>query len=148
MAFSLGGSSGGLRRRRRFGGSNGTLSEINIVPLVDVVLVLLILFLLYAHVMDYGLKVDVPKVKITDQTNEVLPIVTITSDQTLHLNEKGININDLTAQLARQFKDQKKVYVAADKSVRWNMVAQVMAELKAGQFEIVVVTKPLESKGK
>jgi biopolymer transport protein ExbD len=147
MAFSLGGSSGGLRGRRRFGGSNGTLSEINIVPLVDVVLVLLIIFMLTAHVMDYGLKVDVPKVKITDQTNEVLPIVTITSDQKLHLNEKAININDLTAQLARQFKDQKKVYVAADKSVRWNMVAQVMAELKSGLFEIVVVTKPLESKG-
>jgi biopolymer transport protein ExbD len=112
--------------------------------LVDVVLVLLIIFMLTAHVMDYGLKVDVPQVKITDQTNEVLPIVTITSDQTLHLNERPININDLTAQLARQFKDQKKVYVAADKSVRWNMVAQVMAELKAGRFEIVVVTKPLE----
>src|ERR1700683_1538569 len=108
MAFST--SSGGMGGRRRFGASDGSLSEINIVPLVDVVLVLLIIFMLTAHVMDYGLKVDVPKVKITDQTNEVLPIVTITSDQKLHLNEKAININDLTAQLARQFKDQKKVY--------------------------------------
>ena len=147
MAFSTGGSSGGLRGRRRFGGSNGTLSEINIVPLVDVVLVLLIIFMLTAHVMDYGLKVEVPKVKITQETNEVLPNVTITSDGTLHLNGKPININDLTTQLARRFKDQKKVYVAADKSVRWDVVAQVLAELKDGKFEILAVTKPLE-KGK
>ncbi len=143
----MGGQSSGLRGRRRFGGSNGTLSEINIVPLVDVVLVLLIIFMLTAHVMDYGLQVEVPKVKITKENNEVLPVVTITRDQTLHLNEKAVNIHDLPAQLARRFKGQKKVYVAADKSVRWDTVAQVLAELKAAQFEILAVTKPLESKG-
>ena len=143
----MGGSGGGLRGRRRFGGSNGTLSEINIVPLVDVVLVLLIIFMLTAHVMDYGLQVDVPKVKITAETNEVLPQVTITRDEMLHLNDKPVNIHDLPAQITRRFKGQKKVYVAADKAVRWDVVAQVLAELKAAQFEILAVTKPLESKG-
>jgi biopolymer transport protein ExbD len=148
MAFSAGGSGNGLRGRRRFGASNGTLSEINIVPLVDVVLVLLIIFMLTAHVMDYGLKVEVPKVKVTQETNEELPMVTISSDQKLQLNKINVNINDLSAQIERRFKGQKKVYVAADKSVRWDTVAQVMAELKIAQFEILAVTKPLELKGR
>jgi biopolymer transport protein ExbD len=145
MAFSTGGSSGGFRGRRRFGGSNGVLSEMNVVPLVDVVLVLLIIFMLTAHVMDYGLEVEVPKVKITKENNDVLPVVTITRDQTLHLNEKKVNIHELPARLAQQFKGQKIVYVAADASIRWELLAQVMAELSSAQLQMRMVTKPLEA---
>jgi biopolymer transport protein ExbD len=147
MAFSTG-SNGGMRGRRRFGSSNGALSEINIVPLVDVVLVLLIIFMLTAHVMDYGLQVEVPQTKITKENNDVLPVVTIQKDQTLHLNEKPVNINDLAAQLKRRFKDQKVVYVAADSSIRWDLLAQVFAELSAAKFTVRAVTKPIESRGK
>src|SRR5665213_4233232 len=114
MAFSMGGSGGGLRGRRRFGASHGALSEINIVPLVDVVLVLLIIFMLTAHVMDYGLEVEVPKTRITKENNEVLPVVTIRRDQTLRLNEKPVKLLDLPGQLKQNFKGQKGVYVAAD----------------------------------
>ena len=137
-----------MRGRRRFGSSNGALSEINIVPLVDVVLVLLIIFMLTAHVMDYGLQVEVPQTKITKENNDVLPVVTIQKDQTLHLNEKPVNINDLAAQLTRRFKDQKVVYVAADSSIRWDLLAQVFAELSAAKFTVRAVTKPIESRGK
>lgn len=147
MAFSLGGSGSGLRGRRRHGGSHGTLSEINIVPLVDVVLVLLIIFMLTAHVMDYGLEVEVPKVKITKETNEVLPVITISKEQTLELNKKPVNIHELTTQLAKRFKDQKIVYVAADKAVRWDVVAQVLAELSAAKIMPKMVTKPMDLKG-
>jgi biopolymer transport protein ExbD len=146
MAFSMGGS-GGSRRRRRYGGSNGTISEINIVPLVDVVLVLLIIFMLTAHVMDYGLQVDVPKTVITKESPEVLPVVTITDDQKLHLNKNIVNIHDLPAQLEKRFKGQKIVYVAADKSVRWDVLAQVLAELSRAQIVPRMVTKPLDGKG-
>jgi biopolymer transport protein ExbD len=142
----MGGSGGGSRRRRRYGGSNGTLSEINVVPLVDVVLVLLIIFMLTAHVMDYGLKVEVPKVAITEQSPDVYPTVTIGSDLTLHLNEMKVNINDLPAQIEKRFKGQKIVYVAADKSVRWDIVANVMAALRG--FQIKAVLKPLDGKGR
>jgi biopolymer transport protein ExbD len=143
--FSTGGSSGGFRGRRRFGASNGVLSEMNVVPLVDVVLVLLIIFMLTAHVMDYGLEVNVPKVKSTKENTDVLPTVTITSDHTLHLNDKKINIHDLQAQLEQQFKGQTTVYLAADASIRWDLLAQVMAELSSGKYQIRCVTKPLES---
>src|SRR5271169_1090650 len=119
MAFSLNSSSGLGRRRSR---GTPALAEINIVPLVDVVLVLLIIFMLTAHVMDYGLQVDVPKTKITNENNQVLPVITITKDATLHLNEKPVNINDLPAQLEKRFKGQKTVYVAADGAVRWDVL--------------------------
>jgi biopolymer transport protein ExbD len=145
MAFSMGGSSGGFRGRRRFGASQGVLSEMNVVPLVDVVLVLLIIFMLTAHVMDYGLEVNVPQVKSTKENTDVLPKVTITSDHTLHLNEKKVNIHDLQARLEQQFKGQKTVYLAADSSIRWDLLAPVMAEFAEGTYQIRMVTKPLES---
>jgi biopolymer transport protein ExbD len=147
MAFSAGGSSGGLRGRRRFGASNNALAEINIIPLVDVVLVLLIIFMLTAHVMDYGLQVDVPKTTITQESPDILPVVTITKDQALHLNKEKINnLHDLPAQLALRFKGQKIVYVAADKSTRWDILAQVLAELAEAKITPKMVTKPLEAR--
>src|SRR5271154_7624509 len=109
MAFSIGGSNGGSRGRRRFGASSGVLSEMNVVPLVDVVLVLLIIFMLTAHVMDYGLEVNVPQVKSTKENTDELPTITITSDHTLHLNDKKINIHDLQGRLKQQFKGQTTV---------------------------------------
>jgi len=118
------------------------------VPLVDVVLVLLIIFMLTAHVMDYGLQVEVPKVKITKENNDVLPVVTIQRNQTLYLNEKPVNINDLPAQLTRRFKGQTTVYVAADKSISWELLAQVFAELSDAKFTVRAVTKPIDSRGK
>src|ERR1700733_1183613 len=145
MAFSLN-SSSGLRRARVRG--NPSPAEINIVPLVDVVLVLLIIFMLTAHVMDYGLEVEVPKVKITKENNDVLPVVAIRSNETLFLNEKPVNIHDLPAQLTRRFKDQKTVYVAADKSVKWDLLAQVFAELSEAKFTVRAVTKPTDARGK
>jgi biopolymer transport protein ExbD len=118
-----------MRGRRRFGASYGSLSEINVVPLVDVVLVLLIIFMLTAHVMDYGLEIEVPKTKITKENNEVLPVVTIDRSQKLQLNGKTVNLTDLPAQLARRFKGQKSVYVVADGSIRWDIMAQVLVAL-------------------
>jgi biopolymer transport protein ExbD len=144
MAFSAGGSTGGFRGRRRIGGNGGAMSEINVVPLVDVVLVLLIIFMLTAHVMDYGLKVDVPKTRITEQTSDILPVITIEADQTLHLNKEKINIHDIAAQLDRRFKGKKDVYVAVDKTIRWDVLAQVLAELKLAQVSPKMVMKPLE----
>jgi biopolymer transport protein ExbD len=147
MAFSIGGSGGGMRGRRRFGASNGALSEINIVPLVDVVLVLLIIFMLTAHVMDYGLEIEVPKTKITKENNEVLPVVQVKRGGTLYLNGKVININNLRAQLAERFKDQKNVYVAADESTRWDLLAQVLVELNLAKITPHMVTKPIGASG-
>jgi len=137
-----------MRGRRRFGASYGSLSEINVVPLVDVVLVLLIIFMLTAHVMDYGLEIEVPKTKITKENNDVLPVVTLDRNQTLQLNGKPVKLHDLPMQLARRFKDQKSVYVVADGAIRWDIMAQVLVELNAAQITPRMVTKPMDSRGR
>jgi biopolymer transport protein ExbD len=147
MAFSTGGSGSGFRGRRRLGASYGALSEINVVPLVDVVLVLLIIFMLTAHVMDYGLDIEVPKTKITNENNEVLPVVGIKRNK-LTLNDKVVNINDLAAQLQKRFKDQKTVYVAADSATRWDLLAQVLTELSLAKVTPHMVTKPIDAGGR
>src|SRR5437870_7508763 len=104
MAFSLG--SNGSRTgfgRRRFGGGHSTLSEINIVPLVDVVLVLLIIFMLTAHVMEFGLEINVPSVNRVRDTTKELPVVSLTREADLYLNGKSVNINTIGDEVKRRF---------------------------------------------
>src|SRR5712671_6202146 len=130
MAFSAngGGGSSGIGRGR-FRGSTGTLSEINIVPLVDVVLVLLIIFMLTAHVMEFGMEVEVPKVKQTEGKVEDLPVTAITRDGETYLNDKPVNINLLGAEIRRRYPNAKSVYLRADKSAPWDPIAQVISAL-------------------
>jgi biopolymer transport protein ExbD len=78
-----GNSIGGFGSRRRRGG--GSISEINVTPFVDVVLVLLVIFMLTAHVMQFGLEVDVPKTKMVKETSEEMPVVSIPKDGTSYL---------------------------------------------------------------
>src|SRR5512140_2961677 len=141
MAFSLGGSNGGRGRFR--GGS--TLSEINIVPLVDVVMVLLVIFMLTAHVIEFGLEVDVPKVRqIKDSTKE-LPVVTITKSGEISLNEKDANINSLGADIRARFPSALGVYVRADKSAVWDVIAQVVSALEEAKIHpINIVTHKVD----
>jgi biopolymer transport protein ExbD len=98
-------------------------------------------------VMDYGLEIEVPKTKITKENNEVLPVLTLDRSQKLQLNGKPVNINDLPAQLAKRFKDQKSVYVVADGSTRWDIMAQILVALNAAHITPRMVTKPIESRG-
>jgi len=122
----------------------GTLSEINIVPLVDVVLVLLIIFMLTAHVMEFGLEIDVPKTVDTRETAENLPIINVSKTGLIQLNEKKINIHDIAPALKRDFKNAKKVYVRADRNGTVDIFVQVIAELGKAGVSPQVVTQPLK----
>ena len=130
----------------RFRGSTGTLSEINIVPLVDVVLVLLIIFMLTAHVMEFGLEVDVPKINRTKDTAEILPVVSLSKEGELYLNEKSVNINELNDQIHERFPKSKVVYVRADKAILWDKLAQVISMLGDGKLALKLVTAPDEGR--
>jgi biopolymer transport protein ExbD len=130
---------GGFGSRRR--GTTGTLSEINVTPFVDVVLVLLIIFMLTAHVMDFGLQVDVPKVRPVRETAQDLPVVTILKTGDIYLNEKEINLYDLKTEIPHRFGAGKAVYVKGDKDVIWETLAQVVAELGADGFQVNMVTQ-------
>jgi biopolymer transport protein ExbD len=150
MAFSMNSGNGSRSSlgRRRFGGGNGTLSEINIVPLVDVVLVLLIIFMLTAHVMEFGLEINVPEVKQVKDTNEELPVVSITRNGKLYLNEKPININQIATEVPKRFKNSKSVYVMADKATVYDPIAQVISTLDEAHLTVKLVTKPQENAGR
>jgi biopolymer transport protein ExbD len=138
----MGGFNNGLRGGRgRFGG-HGTMAEINIVPLVDVVLVLLVIFMITANVMEFGMEVDVPKVKTVRESAEELPVINITRSGELFLNEKSVNINDLAGEIRSRFRNPKSVYVRADKATIWDPIAQVISELGAAKIDVKVVTQP------
>jgi biopolymer transport protein ExbD len=145
MGMSVDG--GGFRSRRR-GGGGGTLSEINVTPFVDVVLVLLIIFMLTAHVMEYGIEVDVPHTTYVKETTMDLPIVTIDKTGDYTLNGSRVNIHQLVAVIRSKFPSAKGVYVRADAETIWDPIAQVTAELGNGKLQVYLVTQPADSAGK
>jgi biopolymer transport protein ExbD len=137
---------GGRGRGRARGGA--ALSEINVTPFVDVLLVLLIIFMLTAHVMETGIEVDVPTVKTTKDTTKDLPVVTITKTGEVSLGDKEINLNLLVATIEKRYSKTATVYVRADRQTSWETVAQVMAELAAAKINISAVTKPDDTTGR
>ena len=140
MAFNMngGGSGGG---RSRFRGSTA-ISEINIVPLVDVVLVLLIIFMLTAHVMEFGLEVEVPKVRQVRETAEELPVITMNRDGEIYLAERPVNINQIGDSIRQRYPGATGVYLRADKGTVWDPIAQVISALGEARLEVKVVTQP------
>ncbi|MBI1898360.1 MAG: biopolymer transporter ExbD [Acidobacteria bacterium] len=140
MAFSF--ANGGNGRGRFRGGY--ALSEMNVIPLVDVVLVLLIIFMLTAHVMEFGLEVEVPKVRQVRDTAQELPVVTLTRTGEIYLNDKPANINLLGQLIHERFPTMKAVYLRADKGTVWDGMAQVISRLGEANYQVMVVTQPEE----
>ena len=142
MAFSAGQDS--YLGRSRFRGATGTLSEINVVPLVDVVLVLLIIFMLTAHVMEFGLEVEVPKVIEVRDTTEELPVVTINRNGEVHLAETPVNLNLLGDEIRRRYPSHKAVYLRGDKNSRYEIIAHVVSALGRAELDVRLVTQPID----
>src|SRR5256885_13158747 len=140
MSYATNGVGYGSRRR----GGSGAISEINVTPFVDVVLVLLIIFMLTAHVMEYGIEVNVPSTKTTKEMKEDLPIVSIDKTGVYTLNGKPVNIHEITDTIHQKFTKAKAVYVRADKDTIYDVVAQMTAELGHGGFQVNLVTQPLD----
>jgi biopolymer transport protein TolR len=132
---------------QREGGT--TLSEINMVPFIDVVLVLLIIFMITAPILQSGIEVDVPKTKTVKELTEVRMVVTIDRAQRIYLNDKAINIHDIGQTISSQSPDVAKqtVYVRCDESVPFGAWATVVDSLRqAGIVNISVVTQPLSER--
>src|ERR1700722_6305267 len=129
MAFSFNTSSGFGSGGRRSRSAGGAVAGNHTIPLGGVVLVLLIIFMLTAHVMEFGMEVNVPEVKQVKDSAEDLPVVSVTRDGKLFLNEKPVNINSLSDEVAKRFKNQKFVYVRADKATTFDPIAQVISAL-------------------
>jgi biopolymer transport protein TolR len=126
-----------------------SLSEINMVPFIDVVLVLLIIFMITAPVLQSGIDVDVPKTKTVKELTQVRMVVTIDRGQRVYLNDKPINIHQLGQQIVAQSHDPKtqSVYVRCDQTVPFGSWATVVDALRqAGIQNISVVTQPLNDR--
>jgi biopolymer transport protein TolR len=125
-----------------------SLSDINMVPFIDVVLVLLIIFMITAPILQSGIEVDVPKTKTVKELTQVRMVVTIDRAQRVYLNDMPVNIHDVGAQILAQSKNPKQqVYVRCDETVPFGSWATVVDALRqAGIQNISVVTQPLSER--
>ena len=133
------------------------LADINITPLVDVVLVLLLIFMLTAPVLQSGINVAVPHTRSVNQLTEQRTVVTIDKNQNVFLqqsnrnggNDTPINLDSLTARLRSESQgdpSRRTIYVRADERVPFGAFASVMDAVKrAGITNISIVTQPVES---
>ena len=132
------------------GRTQTSLAEINITPLVDVVLVLLVIFMLAAPVLQSGIEVSVPKTKTVKEVTESRVVVTIAKSQQVFLGDQPVNIHDLPFKLRQGGKDpaHQVIYLRADERIPFGVFATVMDAVKqAGITNISVVTQPLDTKG-
>ena len=136
--------------RKRNSGSK-LLAEINVTPLVDVVLVLLIIFMVTAPMLQMGIDVNLPRVKSksVDVTEEKL-VLTINSAKEIFINKNKVPVTGLSAKLESIFanKIDREVFMRADKNVPYGFVVEVMSEVrKAGVDRLGMITEaPEESR--
>ncbi len=133
-AFAAGAGRRGGRRRR---GRRGALSEINVTPLVDVMLVLLIVFMISAPLLTVGVPVELPKTEAGAMEDQTEPLsVSIRSDGSIFLGEEPVAFQSLAARIAAQAgpNRERPIYVRADGRAAYAVVAQVMASLSTSGF--------------
>ncbi|HET7102584.1 MAG TPA: biopolymer transporter ExbD [Terracidiphilus sp.] len=133
------------------GQTRTSLADINITPLVDVVLVLLVIFMITAPVLQSGIEVNVPRTKTVKEITEQRQVLTIDRDQQVFLGDKPVNLHDLPRLLLHAGADPAKqvIYLRADQRVPFGAFASVMDAVKqAGITKISIVTQPLDTKGR
>jgi len=144
MAFA---ASSGARGKGRT-----TLSEINVTPLVDVMLVLLIIFMVTAPMIEQGVDVDLPNTETVEiEPDQGKSVVTLTKEGRIFLGETEIPLEQLEEKIVSNAKIQKDklVYLYADQELKYELVVRVMAILKkAGVENMGMITEPLEPEGK
>jgi biopolymer transport protein TolR len=124
------------------------MAEINVTPLVDVVLVLLIIFMVTAPMLQMGIDVNLPKVKSKsiDVPEEKL-VLSITGAKEIYINKNRISLSDLRIKLENIFSSRidREIFMRADKSIPYGFVIEVMSEVrKAGVDKLGMITEPPE----
>ncbi|HPL97231.1 MAG TPA: protein TolR [Smithellaceae bacterium] len=135
------------RRKRRH--EKITMSEINVVPLVDVMLVLLIIFMVTAPMLSMGIDVNLPRVKSKsiDIAEEKL-VLTISENKEIFLNKTAVALTDLKPKLTAIYAQRvdREIFLRADKNVSYGFVVEVMSEIrKAGIDKLGMITEPPEA---
>lgn len=143
MAFSPMATPGGRRSR-----GVAPLAEINVTPFVDVALVLLIIFMITAHVMEYGIDVDVPKTKSVATSTKDLPVVQVSKAGEIYLGKDPVNLDLLAQGIRSKYPGQDSVYLRAAKETSWDLMANVMSVLGAAKLHVSIVTQPDDNIGR
>jgi len=132
------------------GKTQSSLSEINMVPFIDVVLVLLIIFMITAPILQSGIEVDVPKTKTVNVITEQRLVITIDKNQLIYLGNDPINIHQLGSKVQSQLKKpQDAVFLRCDEKVPFGIFASVVDTLRqAGINNISIVTQPLTERSR
>lgn len=129
-------------------GRRGLVSEINVTPLVDVMLVLLIIFMVTAPMMTQGLEVDLPETTAKSLRQQEEPLmVSVNREGEIYLGKIKIDMALLKQQLGRMSDDEKKrpIYLRADRQVPYGLVASIMANIKQAGFDkLGMITRPEE----
>jgi biopolymer transport protein ExbD/biopolymer transport protein TolR len=132
------------------GRTQTALADINITPLVDVVLVLLIIFMVTAPVLQSGIEVAVPRTRTVKEITDERLVININKDQEVFLGNDPVNINEIAAKIKQKIRDplHQAIYVRADENVPFGAFATVMDAVKqSGITNVSIVTQPLETHG-
>jgi len=137
-----------IRQTRRRNSEKRSMADINVTPLVDVMLVLLIIFMVTAPMLSMGIDVNLPRVKSKslDLAEEKL-VLSINENKEIYLNKTRMPLRDLNAKLAAIFAERvdREVFMRADKNVPYGFVVEVMSEIrKAGVDKLGMITEPPE----
>jgi len=127
-----------------------SLSEINMVPFIDVVLVLLIIFMITAPILQSGIEVDVPKTKTVHQITEQHLVITVDKAQRIYLGDTPVNIHELGDKIrAQQKKPEDTIYLQCDETVPFGAFATVVDSLRqSGINNISIVTQPITERAR
>ncbi|MCL6482067.1 MAG: biopolymer transporter ExbD [Firmicutes bacterium] len=126
-----------------------SLSEINIVPLVDVVLVLLVIFMIAAPLLQSGIEVELPKTRTVREITEERLVITIDRAQRVYLGNEPVRLRELGDRIRQRMQDpaQQAVFIRCDETVPFGSWATVVDELRqAGIENISVVTEPISAR--
>jgi biopolymer transport protein TolR len=133
------------------GQTQTSMSEINVTPFVDVVLVLLIIFMITAPILQSGVEVSVPKTRTVKEITEERLVISIDRQQRVYLGNDPVNINEIGAKLKEKLRDPERmqIYLRSDENVPFGAFATVMDAVKqSGITNVSIVTEPLQNDSK
>lgn len=124
-----------------------TLSEINVTPFVDVMLVLLVIFMVTTPLMEKGIEVDLPKEAAKDIETVEKFIITANKEREIYFNDRRVSIDEVESVLKDAYAGRvdKDIFLRADKELPYGFVVKIMSKIKgAGINNIGMVTEPIE----
>ena len=137
-----------LPNNRRRSRKNNPISDINVTPLVDVMLVLLIVFMVTAPLLTVGVPIELPKTSAKQMTDDNEPLtITIDKNSKIYIQEMEIDFDDLTEKLEAigQSNFDQKIYINGDKDISYEVLMRVMAKISSSGYTSIGLVTDIES---